>query len=103
MEAKRRISAHFVNLVFNNTFFHQSSLEVVLCQSVWAHHYRLKTGHKTHGGGFFQMYLKLGSCVTADLGSKAGLPVRKWWINCLTQVTVFFIEENMDSETYLTN
>lgn len=41
--------------------------------------------------------------MTVHLGSKVGLPVLKWWINFLTQVTVLLTEENTGSEIYLTN
>lgn len=83
-------------------FFHQPLSKYFLCLSGWEYHYRLKSGHETYSG-FCQLYTKLGTCVTVHLGSKVGLPVLKWWINFLTQVTVLLTEENIGSEIYLTN
>lgn len=83
-------------------FFHQPLSKYFLCLSGWEYHCRLKSGHKTYSG-FCQLYTKLGTCVTVNLGSKVGLPVLKWWINFLTQVTVLLTEENIGSEIYLTN
>lgn len=47
-EAKERIPTHCANLVFDNTVLSPASLKVLLCLSIWTHHYRQKSGQKAY-------------------------------------------------------
>lgn len=50
-ETKGRIPAYFTNLAFDNTARPPASLKILLCLSIWTHHYRLKFGSKVYWWG----------------------------------------------------